>query len=87
MVQFATSKELRLQAGKIIRQIQEGERFIVTYRGKPVALMLPFSPEAVNEMMPREYDEAWADIENRINETEAEYSSWDEAIRESRRRR
>lgn len=87
MVQFATSKELRLQAGKIIRQVQEGERFIVTYRGKPVALMLPFSAEAVQEMMPREYEEAWADIENRINETEAGYSSWDEAIRESRRRR
>ncbi|MDW7730104.1 MAG: type II toxin-antitoxin system prevent-host-death family antitoxin [Bacillota bacterium] len=85
MVQFATSKELRLQAGRIIKQVQDGERFIVTYRGKPVALMLPFSPETMQEMVPREYEEAWSDIENRINETEAEYSSWDEAISESRR--
>ncbi|MFU8795091.1 MAG: type II toxin-antitoxin system Phd/YefM family antitoxin [Dethiobacteria bacterium] len=87
MVQFATSKELRLQAGRIIKQVQDGERFIVTYRGKPVALMLPFSPGTMQEMVPREYEEAWSDIENRINETEAEYSSWDEAISESRRQR
>lgn len=42
MINFATSKELRQNAGEIMQKIKNGERYIVTYRGKPVALMLPF---------------------------------------------
>jgi prevent-host-death family protein len=87
MLKFATSKELRLRTADIIKSVKKGDRYIVTYRGKPVALVLPFSDQNVGELQPRPYDEAWADIENTINESEAAYSSWDEAISESRKRR
>ncbi len=85
MLKFATSKELRLQAGDIIKSVKEGDRYIVTYRGKPAALILPFSDQSVNEPTPRPYEEAWADIEKAINESEAAYTSWDIAISESRK--
>jgi len=87
MIKFTTSKELRLRTGDIINGVKKGDRYIVTYRGKPVALVLPFSDQKVGELTPRPYEEAWADIEKTINESEAAYSNWDEAINESRRRK
>ena len=87
MLKFATSKELRLRAGDILKSVKKGDRYIVTYRGKPVALVLPFSEQNVGEPSPRPYEEAWADIEKTINESEAAYSSWERAIDESRRRK
>ena len=86
MLKFATSKELRLRAGEIIKSVKKGDRYIVTYRGKPVAIVLPFSEQSINEPSPRPYEEAWADIEKTINESEAAYSSWEEALNESRKR-
>ena len=85
MIKFTTSKDLRLRTGDIINSVKKGDRYIVTYRGKPVALMLPFSDQNVSELTPRLYEVAWADIEKTINESEAAYSSWDEAINENRR--
>ena len=87
MLKFATSKELRLRAGDIIKSIKKGDRYIVTYRGKPVAIMLPFSENNSGEPSPRPYEEAWADIDKTINESEAAYTSWENAIDESRRRK
>jgi prevent-host-death family protein len=87
MLKFATSKELRLRAGDIIKSVKKGDRYIVTYRGKPVAIVLPFSEQNVGEPSPRPYEEAWADIEKTINESEAAYTSWERAIDESRRRK
>jgi prevent-host-death family protein len=87
MIKFATSKELRLRTRDIINSVKKGDRYIVTYRGKPVALVLPFSDQQVSELTPRLYEDAWADIEKTINESEAAYSNWDEAISESRRRK
>ena len=87
MIKFATSKELRLRTGDIINSVKKGDRYIVTYRGKPVALVLPFSDQQVSELTPRLYEDAWADIEKTINESEAAYSNWDDAISESRRRK
>ncbi len=86
MLKFATSKELRLKTGEIIKGVRKGDRYIVTYRGKPVALVLPFPEQNTVEQAPRPYEEAWADIEKTINESEAAYSSWENAINESRRR-
>lgn len=85
MINFSTSKELRIKAGEIIKKVQRGERFVITYRGKPVALMVPFAADVLEEMVPRAYEEAWKDIEQTLNETEAAYPDWEEAIKESRR--
>ena len=87
MINFTTSKELRQKTGDIIADIKKGERYIITYRGKPVALMLPFPAEEAEKLVPRAYEEAWQDIEMTLQESEAEYASWEEAIKASRRRK
>ncbi len=87
MINFTTSKELRQKTGNILAEIQKGERYVITYRGKPVALMLPFLAEKAENLVPRAYEEAWQDIELTLQESEAEYESWEEAINASRRRK
>ena len=87
MINFTTSKELRQKTGDIIADIKKGERYIITYRGKPVALMLPFPAEKGEEFVPRAYEEAWKDIEMTLQESEAKYASWEEAVNASRRRK
>ncbi len=37
-----TTKELRIQPGKIIDQVAVGQEVTVTYRGKPVARIVPY---------------------------------------------
>lgn len=86
MLKFATSKELRLRAGDILKSVNNGDRYIVTYRGKPVAIVLPFSEQNDSKPSPRPYEEAWADIEMTIKESEANYENWEKAIDKSRRR-
>jgi len=87
MINFTTSKELRQKTGNILAEIKKGERYVITYRGKPVALMLPFPAEEAEKLVPRAYEEAWQDIELTLQESEAEYASWEEAINASRRRK
>ncbi|MCB1673476.1 MAG: type II toxin-antitoxin system prevent-host-death family antitoxin [Pseudomonadales bacterium] len=38
-----STKELRIQSGKIIHQVQHGQEVIVTYRGKALAKIIPIS--------------------------------------------
>ena len=40
-----TTKELRIQPGKIIDQVSIGQEITVTYRGKPVVKIIPFKSE------------------------------------------
>ncbi|MDZ7793081.1 MAG: type II toxin-antitoxin system prevent-host-death family antitoxin [Spirochaetia bacterium] len=44
-----TTKELRIHPGKIISQVSVGEEITVTYRGKPLAKIIPFQPVMNNE--------------------------------------
>lgn len=37
-----TTKELRIQPGKILDQVSIGQEVTVTYRGKPLARIVPF---------------------------------------------
>ena len=85
-VEFATSKELRLRAGEILARVRAGSRFIITYRGKPVALLVPVEKEEAG-FSPRPYTEAWADIEQALENSAPYYPGWREALRESRRQK
>ncbi|HQV23261.1 MAG TPA: type II toxin-antitoxin system prevent-host-death family antitoxin [Agitococcus sp.] len=38
-----STKELRIQSGKIIHQVQHGQEVIVTYRGKALAKIIPIN--------------------------------------------
>jgi prevent-host-death family protein len=43
-----TTKELRIQPGKIIDQVSVGQEITVTYRGKPLAKIVPFKSSISN---------------------------------------
>lgn len=44
-----TTKELRIQPGKIIDQVSAGQEITVTYRGKPLAKIIPFKSSISNK--------------------------------------
>lgn len=85
-MEFATSKELRVRTKEILERVKAGERFVITYRGRPEAWMVPFE-SAQPDILPRPFQEAWAEIERVLEETEPFYPDWEEALKESRRRR
>lgn len=41
-----STKELRIQPGKIIEQVSTGQEITITYRGKPLARIVPIKPSA-----------------------------------------
>ncbi len=43
-----TTKELRIQPGKIIDQVSVGQEITITYRGKPLAKIVPFKSTVIN---------------------------------------
>lgn len=45
MAATVTAKELRYQAGRILRKVMAGERVTVTWRGRPVAVLTPLEIE------------------------------------------
>ena len=36
-----TAKQLKQKTGEVIKKVRSGERLTVTYRGKPVAVIVP----------------------------------------------
>ncbi len=45
-------RELRQKTSEILRHVQEEKaEYVITYQGKPVALLLPLDPEAVEKAM------------------------------------
>jgi prevent-host-death family protein len=82
-----TSRELKNRTGEILRRVRGGERITVTNRGRPVAIVVPFSDAHLfssDEVRP--YETAWNDIIQTLAETAAEYESWEEAVARTRRR-
>jgi prevent-host-death family protein len=82
-----TAKQLKLKTGEVIRRIKSGERLILTYRGKPLAVI---EPTAKNEKKAadrvNESAEAWKNIESALNRTKPEFNSWREATEWARSR-
>ena len=45
-------RELREQTSEVLRQVREARaEYIITYQGKPIALLLPVQTEAVEKAM------------------------------------
>jgi prevent-host-death family protein len=42
-----TTKQLRLEPGRIISQVSKGQEITVTYRGKPRAKIIPFPAKRI----------------------------------------
>ncbi len=77
-MRIVTAKQLKQKTGEIIKMVRAGERFTLTYRGKPVAIIQPVS-EHSREMQSRSFDEAWRDIETTLAESKPRFSDWREA--------
>jgi len=75
-----TAKQLKQRTGEIIKRLKSGERFTLTHRGKPVAVISPFlSKEERFSPGLRSFDEAWEDIERALEKTKPPFKSWKEA--------
>ena len=86
-VKFANTKELRQDLKDLLEEVCEGERIVITRRGKPVAVLSPFTLEASpEEESLRPYQEAWAEIESALSHSKPAFSHWEEALDRSRRR-
>ena len=74
-----TAKQLKQRTGEIIKRLKSGERFTLTHRGKPVAVINPLSEEESLSADLRSFDEAWKDIERALEKTKPPFKSWKEA--------
>ena len=83
-MRYVTLKELRLRTRQILQQAGGGEHVAVTFRGKPVALLVPFEEEAEQKVRP--YEEAWPEIEAALAKSPPAYPNVEEALKASRRR-
>ena len=69
MVRFATVKELRQDTPRLLAEIGTEERFVITRRGKPVAVLAPFTPRDEPRAPARPFAEAWEEIESVLLES------------------
>ncbi len=83
-LRYVTVKELRLHTRQVLMQASSGEQIAVTFRGKPVALLVPFEEGGALKVRPDE--DAWAEIEAVLGQSPPAYPSPDEALKASRRR-
>ena len=57
-------RELKNRASEIVREVHEQEaEFIVTLRGKPVAVIRPFIEKSTRELLQAEEDDALVEVD------------------------
>ncbi len=81
-----TAKQLKQKTGEIIRRVKSGERLTVTYRGRPVAVILPSPADGADRSEDlRPFEQAWREIEASLEKTEPEFKNWREAMKWTRK--
>lgn len=86
-MKFVTAKELRTRTRQLLEEAGHGEAIAVTFRGKPIAVLTPFMPPETGRSVVRPFDQAWPEIEAALAKSAPAYSSPEEALRISRRRK
>jgi prevent-host-death family protein len=81
-----TARELKNKTGEIVRRAREGERFLVTVRGKPAAAILPAKYLEKKKEKLRPAKEAWENIEETFKKSKPEFKTWQEAMAWVRKR-
>lgn len=81
-----TASELKNKTREIIRKVREGERFLITVRGKPAAAILPAEYFEKKTGKLRPVEQAWEDIEETLEESSPEFKTWQEAMAWMRKR-
>ena len=66
-------RELKSQASEIVRAVREERaEYIITHRGKPVAMIVPFQESLEPAIEPKQsMEEFWAEMDALIEEMEA----------------
>ncbi|GHU00728.1 hypothetical protein FACS1894142_8810 [Spirochaetia bacterium] len=60
-----TTKQLRIQPGRLISQVNNGQEITITYRGKPCARIIPINKQSINfEETDNELFGMWKDRED-----------------------
>ncbi len=78
---IVTAKQLKQRTGEVLTRVRSGERVVVTYRGKPAAVITPPSTEDTDVSLKlRPFDEAWEDIEQTLKKKAPEFTGWKEAV-------
>ncbi len=83
-MRYVTARELRLRTRRLLQEAQAGEQIAVTFRGKPVALLVAF-PKG-DEFTVRSYEESWPEIEARLAQSPPAYKTPESALGATRRR-
>ena len=82
-----TAKELKNYTGEVMRTVSKGGEVVVTLRGNPAAVILPFAEAKKRKPLEiRSFEEAWIDIEKSLKKTKPQFKTWREAVRWSRNR-
>lgn len=69
MAQGVGIRELKAQASEIIREVRERRaRYTITYRGRPVAVLLPLDSETQAETLTAHHETAAWDELSRLGE-------------------
>lgn len=80
-------RELKIHASEVLRDVQENRvRYVVTKRGTPQAIIIPYVPTEELEAANRE--KAWSDFADLLRQVADSWSSpltADEVIRDMRR--
>jgi prevent-host-death family protein len=62
-----TIKQLRIQPGRIISQVNNGQEITITYRGKAFAKIIPIQTESSKREFDNELFGIWKDREDLAN--------------------
>ena len=81
------ARDLKNQTGKVLGLVRSGQKVLITMRSKPFAVLSPVTEEESKAAGLRPYEEAWADIETMLRSTSPAFSSVNEAIKWTRKRR
>lgn len=82
-----TARELKNRTGEVMRALRRGETLLLTFRGKPVATIVPCGDDRAQTFEIRRYEEAWEEIEETLRTSAPRFASWREAEDATRGRR
>ncbi|MBI4615567.1 MAG: type II toxin-antitoxin system prevent-host-death family antitoxin [Planctomycetes bacterium] len=73
------ARELKNRTGDVMRALRRGETLLLTFRGKPVATIIPCGDDRARTLEIQRYEEAWEEIENALRTSAPRFVSWREA--------
>ena len=85
-VKTITARELKNATGDVVRTLRRGESLLLTFRGKPLAIIDPVRGDNADATAVPAYEEAWAEIEAQLKRSTPHFASWQEAEAHSRGR-